>query len=62
MRKRSSRARFKCWGASGMGQLGSADYENTPQPIDVKGLISGSRISAGSGHTCGVLTSGNAYC
>jgi len=54
----------KCWGYNQYGQLGngeSANYRTTP--VDVSGLTSGvAAISAGSDHTCAVLTDGTGRC
>ena len=54
----------KCWGNNGSGQLGngSAGGSNgTPQ--DVIGLMSGvAAVSAGSGHSCALMTSGRVKC
>ena len=52
-----------CWGADGRGQLGDNRIINstTPIPIADSTLVFRS-ISAGDSHTCGVTTSGSAYC
>lgn len=62
-----------CWGYGGMGQLGGsitgsgcgvtsngAYYCSTPVPVS--GGLTFATISAGLYHTCGVTTSGVAYC
>lgn len=54
----------KCWGSNYQGQLGGGildTYTNTP--LDVTGLQSDVvKISAGSYHSCALLTSGRAKC
>jgi len=52
-----------CWGYNRYGQLGAT----TPSgyslgPVPVSGGLSFSMISAGQSHTCGVTTTGAAYC
>jgi alpha-tubulin suppressor-like RCC1 family protein len=53
-----------CWGSDGAGQLGDNTLttagSTTPTPVD--GGFSFSSISAGGLHSCGVTTSGAAYC
>ena len=61
--------RAYCWGADDMGQLGDRRpggplnpvNSTTPIPIIDSTLVFRS-ISAGDRHTCGVTTSGSAYC
>jgi alpha-tubulin suppressor-like RCC1 family protein len=55
--------RAYCWGADGRGQLGDNRTVNstTPIPISDSTLVFRS-ISAGDSHTCGVTTTGSAYC
>jgi prepilin-type N-terminal cleavage/methylation domain-containing protein len=53
----------KCWGFNSDGALGDGTIINRTTPVDVSGLGSGvASISAGSSHTCAVLTSGAAKC
>ena len=54
-----------CWGDNSMGQLGdgapaSPWYRSSPAPV--AGGLQFTMISAGVWHTCGVTTSGGAYC
>ena len=65
----STVGRTYCWGYDNRGQLGQpwnptcgADFPSCVVPLEVPGLASMSVISAGRSHTCGVTTSGQAYC
>lgn len=52
-----------CWGSNGGGMLGSGDtvsYSTTP--VAVAGGLTFANISAGLGYSCGVTTTGDAYC
>jgi alpha-tubulin suppressor-like RCC1 family protein len=52
-----------CWGADDAGQLGDTKLVNSTTPIPVADTtLSFTRISAGGQHTCGIVTSGLAYC
>ncbi|MFC4819970.1 DUF3616 domain-containing protein [Dokdonella ginsengisoli] len=57
-----------CWGSGGPGQLGIGGNGATvwvPTAIDMSAMPAGTkwkRLSAGSIHTCGVTTGGDAYC
>jgi alpha-tubulin suppressor-like RCC1 family protein len=65
-----------CWGFGGNGELGNGDLNGSGSPVAVTGGLLFKSISAGgaiiqvdnfphynpSGHTCGVTTTGVAYC
>jgi alpha-tubulin suppressor-like RCC1 family protein len=51
-----------CWGNNTFGQLGNGATTNTSVPVPVSGGLSFAAVSAGSGHTCGVTSSGTVYC
>jgi alpha-tubulin suppressor-like RCC1 family protein len=54
-----------CWGQAGDGQLGngqSGSETRIAQPDPVLGGHNFKELSAGTYHTCGVTTSGEAYC
>jgi alpha-tubulin suppressor-like RCC1 family protein len=53
-----------CWGSDSVGQLGDADgtFASQSLPVLVAGGYAFAAISAGSHHTCGLDTSGRAYC
>jgi len=52
-----------CWGSNGYGELGdSVDYQFSSAPDAVRGGLAFSVLSAGLSDTCGLTTSGQAYC
>jgi alpha-tubulin suppressor-like RCC1 family protein len=60
-----------CWGVNWAGQLGTGTAEVCPLelgtacstvPVPVAGGLTFATVSAGDFHTCGVTTSGQAYC
>ncbi len=60
-----------CWGSNATGQLGTGSsggsfcpsgYPCETLPVSVSGGITFAEVSAGAGHTCGLSTSGLAYC
>lgn len=54
----------RCWGRNNDAQLGVGSLEpvQTSQPLNVFGLSTAARISAGVKHTCAVLTDGTVQC
>jgi alpha-tubulin suppressor-like RCC1 family protein len=53
----------KCWGRNEQGQIGDGTASQRNAPTDVSGLSSGAAmVTAGSAHTCTVLTSGGVRC
>ena len=60
----TSRAAY-CWGFGGDGQFGNGsttDSADSPIPVAVSGGLSFTVLAGGDGHTCGLTTSGSAYC
>jgi hypothetical protein len=59
-------AQVLCWGDNSSGQLGgitSADEDDRSRsPVAVSGSLSFAAVSAGEDHTCGLTTTGAAYC
>jgi alpha-tubulin suppressor-like RCC1 family protein len=54
---------IRCWGSNGSGQLGDNSTTNRLTPVNVSGLASGvTAISAGSEHTCALLSTGGIRC
>jgi alpha-tubulin suppressor-like RCC1 family protein len=52
-----------CWGYNSNGQLGLPAVAYTATPVPVSGGLTFTAISAGAnGQTCGIVTSGAAYC
>jgi hypothetical protein len=53
-----------CWGDNGSGTLGAGDTTITHSavPIPVSGGLTFVAISAGTNHSCGIVSSGDAYC
>jgi alpha-tubulin suppressor-like RCC1 family protein len=53
-----------CWGQPGLGQLGNSVTGDTPQPVpdSVHGGLRFREVQAATFHTCGVTSSGEAYC
>jgi alpha-tubulin suppressor-like RCC1 family protein len=53
-----------CWGFNGSGELGDNTTSTVPQltPTPVLGGVSFTGITAGDSHTCGLTTTGAAYC
>lgn len=52
----------KCWGYGRWSQLGNGWFVSYPVPVDVKGLLNITAVSANGGHSCALLTSGKVKC
>jgi alpha-tubulin suppressor-like RCC1 family protein len=60
---RLSTGKVLCWGSNANGQLGSGN--STPQftsPVSVTGIATAISITAGTGHSCALLTDGAVKC
>ena len=56
-----------CWGSDYDGQLGDGGSSSSANPVQVKGVSTGflsgaTQVSAGSWHTCALLSGGNVDC
>jgi len=51
-----------CWGQNTSGQLGTGNYDNVNQPVNVASTIEWSFIEAGQNHTCGINDADDLYC
>jgi alpha-tubulin suppressor-like RCC1 family protein len=52
-----------CWGQDGYGQVGDGGPTGErAQPVAVAGGLSFAVVMAGGTHTCGLTTTGAAYC
>ena len=55
-----------CWGANGTGQLGTGNNAGSQVPVPladpIGGAVTWSSITVGGQHTCGVTTTGLAFC
>jgi alpha-tubulin suppressor-like RCC1 family protein len=62
----TANAQLLCWGDNASGELGgkmSADADDRSRtPVPVSGGLSFVAVSAGQDHTCGLTTTGIAYC
>ncbi|HMM49047.1 MAG TPA: hypothetical protein PKE32_05485 [Miltoncostaeaceae bacterium] len=60
---RTKTGRVMCWGANGLGYLGSGDpLIPSPTPLPVAGLNDAVAISSGYSHTCAVRATGQIVC
>lgn len=54
---------ISCWGDNGSGQLGNGrDFDETTRPTDVGGIVGALGVSAGSDHTCAVISDRSLAC
>ncbi len=51
-----------CWGLNRFGQLGDGTTTDRHAPVAVLGGLTFTTVSAGRDHTCGLASSGIAYC
>jgi alpha-tubulin suppressor-like RCC1 family protein len=53
-----------CWGENSFGALGTGSTEDSPEPVPVSGGLAFVQLIAGGfiGHTCGLTSTGAAYC
>jgi alpha-tubulin suppressor-like RCC1 family protein len=61
----TSSGRAYCWGSNFWGQVGNgsrSETNGTPTPTPVVGELTFQLLSAGVGHTCGLVTDGRAFC
>ncbi|MCX6387550.1 MAG: hypothetical protein NTX07_02325 [Solirubrobacterales bacterium] len=53
----------KCWGANGLGQIGNGGFPLVNRlPVAVTGLSGATKVSAGYGHTCALVSGGAVKC
>jgi len=52
----------KCWGYNADGELGNGSTTQSSTPVTVRGITDAIAVSAGSQHTCAVLSGGGARC
>ena len=53
----------KCWGANGLGQIGNGGFPMVNRlPVAVTGLSGATKVSAGYGHTCALVSGGAVKC
>lgn len=51
-----------CWGRNASGQLGDGTTTDSTVPVAVQGGLAFEAITAGGGHSCGLVPGGAAYC
>ena len=52
----------KCWGMNKRGQLGDGTINNKTTPVSVLGISTAIAVTAGSSHTCALLSNGTIKC
>jgi len=54
--------KIKCWGGNGLGQLGDGTYISKLIPTDISSANFYSKVSTGSGSSCGLTATGALHC
>lgn len=51
-----------CWGANGVGQLGTGNQSPSLTPVPVSGIANAIEVAAGNSFTCALTADGSAFC
>ncbi len=57
-----SSGKVKCWGLNSSGQLGDNTAASPLAPVTVSGITGAVQVSAGSRHSCALLSNGTVWC